>query len=113
MFTPRKIRSLESELYQRLTRAITAQKPETLSEVSADSLETVSSLFQNPLDDPGIVVTETEVMIQGREAISLTRFLHLVQLRNLEIVVLDGSPIVARRVHGEARGQTSIYSNNQ
>lgn len=35
------------------------------SEASADTLETMGSLLEYPVNDPCIVVTETQVMIQG------------------------------------------------
>ena len=42
-----------------------------LSEAAGHPLETMDSLLQDPLDDSRIVVTETKVVIQGREAVGL------------------------------------------
>ena len=39
-----------------------------LSEAATDSLETLSSLLEHPLNNPRVVVAETEVVIQGRKA---------------------------------------------
>jgi len=45
--------------------------PTRSSETATHALESMGGLLENPLDDPGIVVTETKVMIQGGEAMSL------------------------------------------
>ncbi len=39
-----------------------------LTEAAACSLKSMSSLLENPLNDSHILVAETEVVIQGREA---------------------------------------------
>ena len=55
------------------------------------------SLLEHPLNDPATVVAETEVVIQGGEAVSLARLLHLVQLGHLKFVIFDDTPVVCRR----------------
>ena len=64
-----------------------------LHKAAAHTLESVASLLQNPLDDPRIVVAETQVMIQGREAMGLARLLHFVHLRNFKFVVSNRPPV--------------------
>jgi hypothetical protein len=53
----------------------------------------MSSLLEHPLNNPVVVVAETEVVIQGRKAMGLARFFHFVQLRNFELMIFDDSPI--------------------
>jgi hypothetical protein len=50
--------------------------PQRLGEAARYSLETMGNLFEDPLNDSGIVVTETQVVIQGRETVGLARLLH-------------------------------------
>lgn len=88
MFTPKGVvvhesQDAETNGNQKISRkrgenTITHEKPTKLNKAAAHSLESMGSLFENPLNDPSIVVAETEVMIQGREAVGLARFLHFV-----------------------------------
>jgi hypothetical protein len=38
------------------------------------------------LNDLEIVVTETQVVIQGKEAMCLTEFIHFLQMRDYEVI---------------------------
>ena len=66
------------------------------------SLEPVRKLLEQVLDDPLIVVTPTQNVVQGREAMSLTGFFLMVELFCFELVVPSQAPVVAGGVHGEA-----------
>jgi hypothetical protein len=80
------------------------------SEAAGHTLKSMGSLLQGPLDDPGIVVAETQVMIQGREAMGLARPLHFVKLRNVKSVVFNHSPIMRSGIHGEAGRCRHVFS---
>ena len=68
--------------------------PASLYKATVDSLEAMGSLFENPFQNSGIVVTETEVMIQGRETMSLARLLHFIELGHVELVIFNDTPVV-------------------
>lgn len=72
----------------------------------------MTRLLENPLDYPRIVVTETEVVIQGGKTMGLTRLLHFVQLRNLELVILDDTPVVLGRIEWKARRQSPVSADD-
>jgi hypothetical protein len=75
--------------------------PQRLGKAARYSLETMGNLFEGPLNDSGIVVAETQVVIQGRETVGLTRLLHFVQLWNFKLMVLNCAPVMRGRVHGK------------
>src|SRR5262249_6577683 len=72
------------------------------------ALKAAYCLLEEPFDNTRIVVAEAHNMVERREAVRLAGLLHLVKLRFVKLVVLDGSPVVARRVHGEAWSQGSV-----
>jgi hypothetical protein len=64
----------------------------------------MDSLLQDPLLNSRIVVTKTQVVVQGREAMSLTRFFHFIELCHSESVIFDGAPrVVAKKNVGRTR----------
>jgi hypothetical protein len=62
--------------------------PQRLGEATRDSLKSIGSLFEDSLSDSRIVVTETQAVIQGREAVGLASLLHFVRLRDIKLMVL-------------------------
>ena len=76
------------------------------------SLEPVRKLLEKVLDDPLIVVTPTQNVVQGREAMSLTGFLLMVELFRVKLVIPDQTPVVAGGVHGEARRESPVDTND-
>jgi hypothetical protein len=83
-----------------------------LSETACDALKSADSLFHNPLDHTRIVVTETEVVIQGRKAVGLASLLHFVQLRHIELMIFDDTPIVLGGIKREAGRQRAVGSDD-
>ena len=53
----------------------------------------MGGLFEHPLDNSRIVVAETVVLNQGREAVGLAGPLHFVQLYKFRVMVLDCTSI--------------------
>src|SRR5262249_50081121 len=76
------------------------------------ALKAAYRLLEEPFDNAGIVVAEAHNMVERGEAVRLAGLLHLVKLAFIELVMLDGSPVVASRVHGEARSQSSVGTND-
>lgn len=84
----------------------------SLGKTSRDTLETVSSLRKHPFDHTHIVIAETEVVVKSRKALSLTSLLHLVELADFKLMVLNHAPVVRRGVHWEAWRQRAIRTDN-
>ena len=84
-----------------------------IPEVAFNPSEPMLRLPEHPLDHPFVVVAPGEDVIQGREAALLTFFLHLFELPGFELVVLDSTPVVSGRVHGEARCQRAVHPDDQ
>ena len=64
-------RTISSHSKIEMSSELNSFSSKLLSETATHTLKSVRGLLQDPLDDPGIVVTETKVVIQGREAVSL------------------------------------------
>src|SRR5215471_3042160 len=61
--------------------------------LTVTSTSTLLLLLQQPLDHAGIVVAETDNVVQRGEAVRLAGFLHFVQLAHFEFRILDGAPV--------------------
>src|SRR5215472_19311652 len=83
-----------------------------LLKASCCSLETVARLFQEPLHHASDIVTIGHVVAERGEALRFAALLHLVELLNIELLVLDGAPIVGCVVHREARRECSVGSDD-
>src|SRR5215471_6283504 len=68
--------------------------PDSSIKASADALKAPRCLLEHPFDYSRIVITVSEVVIQGRETVLLAFLLHLVKLLDFELVVADHSPII-------------------
>ena len=84
-----------------------------LIEASANTLETAGSLLQHPTDNPRVVVAVAQVVVQRGEAMRLTGLLHFVELRDIEVVIAHGAPIVSRRIHRKAGRERAIHPDDQ
>src|SRR5215472_1909959 len=85
----------------------------SVAKIAFDTTEAMLRLFEHPADDPAVVVTEGKNVIQRREATLLAFLLHLFELLRVELVVLDGSPVIAGGVHRETRSESAIHTNDQ
>ncbi len=68
------------------------------------SLESVCELLEEVFDDALIVVAPAQNVVQRRKAMSLAGFFLVVELPGLEFMIAHHTPVVAGRVHREARG---------
>jgi hypothetical protein len=57
---------------------IAPRRSQRLCEAATHSLKSMGSLLEEPLNSSAIVVTETQVVIQGGEAMFLTGLLYFV-----------------------------------
>src|SRR5215471_681662 len=84
-----------------------------VAEIAFDSAEPVFRLPEQPLDHALVVVAPGKDVVQRREAALLALLLHFFQLRGVELVILNGAPVVSRGVHGEARRERAIHAHDQ
>lgn len=77
------------------TRAVRGPSLE-LGETAADALETPHRLLADPPDHPRGVIAVRQIMVQGREAVRLAAYLHLLELLGFELVIADDAPIIRR-----------------
>ncbi len=70
-------------------------------------------MFEQPLDHTLVVVAERQDVIQRGEAGLLTFLLHVLELLPLELVVLDGAPVVAGVVHRETGRERAVNPYDQ
>src|SRR5208283_882522 len=84
-----------------------------LFKTSGYTLESVACLLEEPLHYAGGVVAVRHIVAEGGEAVRFATLLHFGELLEIELLLLDGAPIVFGVVHGEARRQRSIGANDQ
>src|SRR6266478_5430173 len=84
-----------------------------LFKTSGYALEAVQGLFPQPLHHAGRAVAVRDVVSQRRKAIRLATLFHLRELLDVELLVADGAPVVRRVVHGKARSECPVGSNDQ
>ena len=84
-----------------------------LSKAAGYPLKPVQRLLKDPPNNPSIVVTETQVVVQSRETVGLARLLHFVQLGYLKPMVFDCAPVVAGGIHRKAGRKGAIGADNQ
>src|SRR5215475_6433555 len=80
---------------------------------ASDTLETMFCLLPEPLHDAAHVITIRDVIAQGGEAMRFAALLHFPELLEIELVFLDGAPIVGGVVHRETRGQGAIGADDE
>src|SRR5215510_7949986 len=72
------------------------------------SAHAVKRLFDNPAKDCLIVIVVSEHILAGREAVMHALLLHLIQLVEVKLLILDGPPIDGRGIHREAGGERAV-----
>src|SRR5581483_4007427 len=82
-------------------------------ETSSATLQLIGNhLLPNPLDDARVVIAIAEVVVEGREAMSLACGLHLLQLLLIKFWIVDVSPIETRGIHRKARRDRAVGAND-
>jgi len=76
------------------------------------SLEAVRELLEEILDDTLVVVAPAQDVVERREAVGLAGLFLVIELFGLEFVIADHAPVIASRIHWEARCQGSVDANN-
>lgn len=82
-------------------------------ETTAGALESMQCLGQAPLDYAQVVVAVAEDVVAGRETMLGAIDLHIIELRNVKLVVSNHTPVVRRRIHREAWRKRTIRSDDQ
>src|SRR5713101_2407908 len=84
-----------------------------LFKASRDTLESIHSLLPQPLHHASRAVAVSDVVPQRRKAIRLAALFHIRELLDIELLIADGAPVVGCVVHGKARSECPVGSNNQ
>src|SRR5580704_3030573 len=84
-----------------------------LLKASCCALEAVQGLFPKPLHHASRAVAVSDVVPQRRKAIRLAALFHIRELLDIELLISDGAPVVVCVVHGKARSDCPVGSNNQ
>src|SRR5262249_58517483 len=88
--------SLPLLVYADTTRDRPTRLAFRLLEIPVDALEPVHGLPGEPLHHPRVVVAPADNVVERRVAVGLAHPLHLGELRALELVRADDSPVVRR-----------------
>src|SRR5271168_5026227 len=80
--------------------------------LSGHSLKSMCELLEEILDDPLIVVAPAQNVVKRGKAVGLAGFFLVVQLLGLELMIADHAPVIARRIHREARGKSSVDADD-
>ena len=69
-------------------------------------------LFEEVLDDPLVVIAPAQNVVKRGKAVGLAGFFLVVQLLGLEFMIAHYAPVIARRIHREARGKSSVDADD-
>jgi len=69
-------------------------------------------VLPHPLDDPGVVVAVSEIVIERREAVLLASLLHVGLLGAIEREVIDIAPVNGCGIHRETRRNRSLGADD-
>src|SRR5438034_143303 len=75
--------------------------------------EAVERLLGKPAEDARVVVAIAHDVVERREAMRLTRFLHLGELAGVELVVAYGAPVVLGGIEREAGRERPVHADDQ
>src|SRR5579862_4719695 len=88
-------------------------KARSIVKTACGSSEPVGSLFQNPADRAGRVITVRQVMVQRGETVRLAFRLHVQKLLFFETRLAGRAPVMRGAVHRKAGRQRSVRADDQ